>query len=113
MLRVRPVRGSANSLGGPLRTVAHQQAPLAARFIRANTNSMAKSIRANTKKKRGRPKTTGKGEMIGVRLHGDLLKPLDRWIADQPKPKPSRPDAMRTALAGWLAALGLIEPAAK
>jgi hypothetical protein len=74
------------------------------------TNSMAKSIRANTKKKRGRgrPKTTGKGEMVGVRLHPDLLNPLDQWIADQPTPQPSRPDAVRKALHDWLSGLGLM-----
>lgn len=42
-----------------------------------------------------------------VRLHADLLGPLDQWIADQPKPRPSRPDAVRKALADWLTGLGL------
>ena len=50
-----------------------------------------------TKKKRG-PALTGKGEPIGVRLHGDLLIPLDAWIACQPDPKPSRPEAIRMIL---------------
>ena len=49
------------------------------------------------KKPRGRP-ATGKGEFVGVRLHGDLLVPLDAWIAGQPDPKPSRPEAIRVLL---------------
>jgi metal-responsive CopG/Arc/MetJ family transcriptional regulator len=48
-------------------------------------------------KKRG-PKPTGKGELIGVRLLPDLLKPLDKWIDEQPEPKPSRPEAIRRLL---------------
>ena len=54
---------------------------------------MAKSIRVSTKK-RGRPKTTGKGELIGVRILPPLLKELDAWIAGQ-DPQPSRPEAIR------------------
>jgi hypothetical protein len=42
-----------------------------------------------------------------VRLHGDLLDPLDDWIAKQPNP-PSRPEAIRIALRGWLTCLRLI-----
>ncbi|WP_271167289.1 hypothetical protein [Hansschlegelia plantiphila] len=30
-----------------------------------------------------------------VRLPPDLLHPLDAWIAQQPDPKPSRPEAIR------------------
>jgi hypothetical protein len=54
---------------------------------------MAKSIRVSTKK-RGRPKTTGKGELIGVRILPPLLKRLDAWITGQ-VPRPSRPEAIR------------------
>jgi hypothetical protein len=54
---------------------------------------MAKSIRVSTKR-RGRPKTTGKGELIGVRILPPLLKRLDAWIAGQ-VPRPSRPEAIR------------------
>src|SRR5580704_19101248 len=57
---------------------------------------MAKSIRVNTKR-RGRPKTTGKGELIGVRILPPLLKELDAWIAGQ-VPHPSRPEAIRGIL---------------
>jgi hypothetical protein len=70
---------------------------------------MAKSIQNIPKKrKRGRPKTTGRGEGILVRLQPDLLNALDQWIADQPTPKPSRPDAVRKALADWLLGLGML-----
>src|SRR6185295_3750096 len=51
---------------------------------------MAKSIRVSTKR-RGRPKTTGKGELIGVRILPPLLKKLDAWISGQ-IPRPSRPE---------------------
>jgi hypothetical protein len=62
---------------------------------------MAKSIRVNTKK-RGRPKTTGKGELIGVRILPPLLKELDAWIREQ-EPRPSRPEAIRKFLERGLA----------
>jgi hypothetical protein len=54
---------------------------------------MAKSIR-DTPKKRGRPKTTGRGEGIMLRLHPPLLKNLNIWIANQAD-NPSRPEAIR------------------
>ena len=44
--------------------------------------------------KRGRPKTTGKGELIGVRCHKDFLAALDVWRAQQ-EGEVSRPDAIR------------------
>ena len=50
-------------------------------------------------KKIGRPVTTGKGELIGVRLHEPALGDLDTWIASQPEPRPSRPEAIRRILA--------------
>jgi hypothetical protein len=46
------------------------------------------------KKKRGRPKT-GIGPVIGVRLYPEMQAELDAWIADQPGPKPSKPEAIR------------------
>lgn len=36
--------------------------------------------------------------MIGVRLYPDIEAALDAWIAQQPDPKPSRPEAMRRIL---------------
>ena len=62
---------------------------------------MAKSIRVSTKK-RGRPKTTGKGELIGVRILPPLLKELDAWIGRQ-EPSLSRPEAIRRFLERGLA----------
>lgn len=56
---------------------------------------MAKSIGVITKKKRGRPVTTGKGTLIGVRLLDDPLSTLDAWIATQKEPGLSRPEAIR------------------
>jgi hypothetical protein len=39
---------------------------------------MAKSI-SDTTKKRGRPRTTGKGEQIGTRWQESLLRSIDAW----------------------------------
>jgi hypothetical protein len=46
------------------------------------------------KKKMGRP-PTGIGPVIGVRFYPDMQAELDAWIANQPDPKPSRPEAIR------------------
>lgn len=43
----------------------------------------------------GRPVTTGSGEPVVVRMHLPQLKALDAWIAQQPQPFPSRPEAVR------------------
>lgn len=69
--------------------------------LRVNLKSMA-SIGVNTKR-RGRPVTTGKGQLVGVRLLPPALAALDTWIARQPEPKPSRPEAVRRLLAAALA----------
>ncbi|HVL71467.1 MAG TPA: hypothetical protein VM434_06225 [Beijerinckiaceae bacterium] len=37
----------------------------------------------------------GKGTSVTVRLGPDELARLDAWIAQQPEPKPSRPEAIR------------------
>jgi hypothetical protein len=58
---------------------------------------MAKSIRVITKQL-GRPKTTGKGRLFGVRLHAPQIALLDAWIAEQ-HDKPSRPEAIRRLIA--------------
>jgi len=52
-----------------------------------------------TPKKRGRPFTTGRGHMLGVRLQPAQLAALDRWISAQPDPRPTRPEAIRQILA--------------
>ena len=53
---------------------------------------------------RGRPKTTGKGTLIGVRILPDLMRRLDQWILSQ-NDHPSRPEAIRR-----LAELALMGP---
>ena len=65
-------------------------------FVLSNIQ-MRKSIRANTKR-RGRPITTGRGHLIGVRLLPPLLTMLDKFIADSPG-ELSRPEAIREILA--------------
>ncbi len=56
---------------------------------------MGKSIRVITKKRRGRPVTTGKGTLIGVRLLDEPLATVDAWIAKQGEADLSRPEAIR------------------
>jgi hypothetical protein len=56
---------------------------------------MSKSIRVITKKRRGRPVTTGKGTLIGVRLLDEPLAALDGWIARQKDSDLTRPEAIR------------------
>lgn len=41
---------------------------------------------------------TGIGPNIGLRLYPELDAALDAWIAKQPDPKPSRPEAIRRIL---------------
>jgi hypothetical protein len=63
---------------------------------------VAKSKR-DISKRRGRPKTTGRGEGILIRFHKPRLVELDAWIATL-SDSPSRPEAIRRlvhrALAG-------------
>jgi hypothetical protein len=40
---------------------------------------MGKSIKGTTKKRRGRPATTGKGTQIGMRWQDPLLSEIDLW----------------------------------
>jgi hypothetical protein len=68
---------------------------------------MGKSIRDIAKKSRGRPRSTGLGTGILVRMH-DQLDALDAWIAKQDDPKPTRPEAIRR-----LVGLGLTVRATK
>jgi hypothetical protein len=65
------------------------------------------SIRDNTKK-RGRPRTTGTGQLIGVRLLQEPLSALDAWIEAQADPKPSRPEAIRQIVIAHLRRRGLL-----
>jgi metal-responsive CopG/Arc/MetJ family transcriptional regulator len=56
--------------------------------------------------KRGRP-ATGKGTQVQVRLQPDLLRALDRFIAEE-APDVSRPEALRTAFKDWAVAHGYL-----
>jgi len=55
---------------------------------------MKKSIRDIAKKGPGRPKTTGLGTGILVRMHEELAA-LDAWIEKQHEGGLSRPEAIR------------------
>lgn len=68
---------------------------------------MATQETLQPKKRRG-PKPTGQGVPVQVRLHPNALQPLDAWIAAQPDPKPSRPEAIRYALTDWLTSQGYV-----
>jgi hypothetical protein len=61
---------------------------------------------ASAKKSRGRPVVDS--EAVNVRLVRDVLDRLDAWIAAQPEPRPSRPEAIRRLLAE---ALGRVDDA--
>jgi hypothetical protein len=50
------------------------------------TRIMGKSIRVTTKKRRGRPATTGKGTQIGERWHESELAAIDKWIESREEP---------------------------
>jgi hypothetical protein len=66
---------------------------------------MSKSIRAskNKSKKIGRPRTTGPGEQVVVRLHDPLLGAIDEWRSAQ-ESEPTRAEALRRLAARGLAA---------
>jgi hypothetical protein len=76
--------------------------------IRGITNAMNASTRDTTKRER-RPRADAPGTPIVVRMQPDQLAPLDALIADQPEPKPSRPDVLREALRLHLKAQGYVE----
>jgi hypothetical protein len=52
---------------------------------------------ADTKKRRGRPKT-GIGPHVGLRLYPELEKRLDAWISKQGEADLGRPEAIRRLL---------------
>jgi hypothetical protein len=61
------------------------------------SQSMVRAIREITKS-RGRPRTTGVGEPLLVRLHEPLLSKIDDWAELQPD-RPTRPEAIRRLVA--------------
>jgi hypothetical protein len=64
-------------------------------------------ITQKKQKKRG-PPATGKGTLVGVRIHPPMLAALDKWLDRQNEVR-TRPDAIRFALADWLTSLGLLQ----
>ncbi len=57
----------------------------------------------------GRTRGKQTGIQIQVRVQPEYVAPLDAWIADQPDPKPTRPEAMRHALTEHLKAKGYLK----
>jgi hypothetical protein len=57
---------------------------------------MSRSIRAskNEAKKVGRPRATGPGEQVVVRLHEPMISLIDEWCAAQ-LDRPTRAEALR------------------
>lgn len=60
------------------------------------------------KPKMGRPVTTGRGELVGVRILPALLKALDTWIAEH-QPGMTRPEAIRHIIAKFLREQGYLD----
>lgn len=61
-------------------------------------------------RKTGRPRVDA--VPLSVRVPPDLLADLDIWIAEQPEPRPSRPEALRRLVADYLVTMGLRSPQA-
>jgi hypothetical protein len=74
------------------------------RLRKANKNRVEGSMR----RKRGRPPV--ESEDVHVRLTRSAVDALDAWIAAQPEPRPSRPEAIRRLLAE---ALGRVDDDAR
>jgi hypothetical protein len=51
------------------------------------------------KNRRGRPKGKVRPPTVALRLPLDAVEAVDAWIAAQPEPRPSRPEAIRRLLA--------------
>lgn len=54
----------------------------------------------------GQPGEGGLGTVISLHLPPSLGAALDAWIASQPEPRPSRPEAILRVLAHALAGVG-------
>ena len=52
------------------------------------------------KKKRKGPPPTGKGREVKLRLHSDLLDPIDAWISEQREPH-TRQQAIYKIIRDW------------
>jgi hypothetical protein len=76
---------------------------------------MDRSTLSKSKKKRGRPTVyagrEGKGApLIGLRVPPGEMASIEGWIKAQPKPRPSRPEAIRRLAQLGLAASILARP---
>lgn len=64
---------------------------------------MMRSISDTSKGRgRGRPSTGGQMQGIMLRMPAEQIAELDIWIAEQPDPKPTRPEAIRRILGAKL-----------
>jgi hypothetical protein len=69
---------------------------------------MASSISSTGKRTgRGRPRTDPVAQHFT--MPRAVSEGIDAWIAAQPEPRPSRPEAIRLALKDWLTGLGLLK----
>jgi len=59
------------------------------------------TVSSAKKKKTGRPRVDS--EAVNVRFMRQSLGALDAWIAGQPEPKPTRPEAIRRLVEKGLA----------
>lgn len=57
-------------------------------------------------------KASAETRAVTLDLPADVMEGLKAWIADQPQPRPSVPDAVRNGLSEWLAGKGYLPPAA-
>ena len=73
---------------------------------------MVKSIRVTTKKKLGRPATTGRGIQVGERWHPPEIAAIDKWIASQGE-ELTRGQAIRRLVELGLTVTSAARPTAK
>jgi hypothetical protein len=59
---------------------------------------MTRQEKSLEKKKLGRP-AIGKGLQFNAMLRPEMAAAIDAWIAAQPEPRPTRPEAIRRLLA--------------
>jgi hypothetical protein len=72
---------------------------------------MGKSIKGTTKKRRGRPTTTGKGTQIGMRWQEPQLSAIDSWM--DKNEVGTRPEAIRRLVELGLSVKPALRPSAK
>lgn len=65
-------------------------------------NAMSRQEKILEKKKLGRP-AIGKGLQFNAMLRPEMAAAIDAWIARQPEPQPTRPEAIRRLVENGLA----------